>query len=387
MIKFYLSLALNVFLFTLLVGYYFFYPKSSTIKTSPSNYSINHSQYAAFDTLTSVINNVQSKYYKDISTEQIVSYAIFGIVTNLDRYSEIIDNVSYENNKGDLEIIKSLNDPNNHSNNNPDIINSNIFKPNYLNKNVSIITSNALVKNPTNINYNNYEIKIIDNSVGYLKIKSFTENCYEETYNLLNSKLKNVSSLIIDLQNNSGGFVDQAILFTGLFLHKSPVVKIVSNKGLSKKTFIASPDDILAGKPIIVLINGNTASAAEIVTSALQDNKRALVFGTISYGKGYIQTLIPISNLEKTAIKLTTGYYITPAGNNIQGIGITPDIIVDNNKIKITNPRLKNKKLIEPFSIKKYKHDIKYLSTNNNPTKESANDSLNFALQYLKLIG
>ena len=168
----------------------------------------------------------------------------------------------------------------------------------------------------------------IEGDVGWIKVKSF-ENRYtadhlrwavQDIKRILGSK---VSGYVLDLRNNPGGLLDQAIAVADAFLDGGA---IVITKGRSSSDIYradAKAGDITDGKPLVVLINGGSASASEIVAGALQDNNRATLLGTRSYGKGSVQTLIPLMN--KGAIRLTTARYYTPSGRSIQAVGIDPD--------------------------------------------------------------
>ncbi len=141
-----------------------------------------------------------------------------------------------------------------------------------------------------------------------------------------------VRGYVLDLRNNPGGLLDQAIGLSDLFLDKG---EIVSTRGRSEedtKRDNATPGDIAEGKPIVVMINGGSASASEIVSGALQDHHRAILLGTKSFGKGSVQTVIPLPG--KGAMRLTTARYYTPSGRSIQAKGIDPDIIVEQAKIE-----------------------------------------------------
>ncbi|MCY4462649.1 MAG: S41 family peptidase [Albidovulum sp.] len=143
-----------------------------------------------------------------------------------------------------------------------------------------------------------------------------------------------VNGMILDLRNNAGGLLDQAVSVADAFLDKG---EIVSTRGRAKTMddrYNAEQGDLMEGKPIIVLVNGGSASASEIVAGALQDHRRAVVVGTKSFGKGSVQTLFTIGTDENTlkekgGLRLTTGRYYTPSGRSIQGLGISPDIIVE----------------------------------------------------------
>ena len=137
--------------------------------------------------------------------------------------------------------------------------------------------------------------------------------------------------LILDLRSNPGGLLTQAIKVTDIFLTRG---EIVSTRGREKKDikrYRAKTGDKIDGKPLVIIIDGGSASASEIVAGALQDHRRAIVIGTKSFGKGSVQTIIPFkkNNEDVSGIRLTTARYYTPAGTSIQGKGITPDIIVE----------------------------------------------------------
>jgi len=167
--------------------------------------------------------------------------------------------------------------------------------------------------------------------VGYIRISSFSQPTKKELHKALKKIKKELGKdfigLVLDLRNNPGGLLDQAIAVSDAFLDKG---EIVSTRGRKKEThqrFNARPGDLIDGKPIVVLINGGSASASEIVAGALQDHKRAIILGTKSFGKGSVQTIIPLQ--EKGAMRLTTSRYYTPSGRSIQEIGVNPDITVE----------------------------------------------------------
>jgi len=183
--------------------------------------------------------------------------------------------------------------------------------------------------------------KIIRN-IGYLRITSFTE----QTESGLIKSIKNIQKemdnkqigFILDLRSNPGGLLLQSVKVSDLFLEKG---EIVSTRGRDKKDierYRAKKGDIINGQSLIVLINGGSASASEIVAGALKDHKRAIIVGTKSFGKGSVQTIIPFkrSNTNKTTagIRLTTARYYTPSGESIQGKGISPDIIIEQGKFE-----------------------------------------------------
>jgi len=137
---------------------------------------------------------------------------------------------------------------------------------------------------------------------------------------------------VLDLRNNPGGVLNSAVGVSDAFLTGGLIVYTQGRQEDSKLQFQAGPDDILSGAPIVVLVNGGSASASEIVAGALQDHKRAIVMGNQTFGKGSVQTIVPID--ETSALKLTTARYFTPAGRSIQAQGITPDIELERGEFK-----------------------------------------------------
>ncbi|MDI9819250.1 MULTISPECIES: S41 family peptidase [unclassified Legionella] len=189
--------------------------------------------------------------------------------------------------------------------------------------------------------------KLLENNYGYVRLTQFQALTGEDMEKAI-AQLKQQSGgklkgLILDLRNNPGGLLDSAIQVSDAFLDSGKNGKqemIVYTQGRlpgSKFTALANPGDILDNAPIVVLINNGSASASEIVAGALKDNKRAVILGTQSFGKGSVQTVLPLD--EKRGIKLTTALYYTPAGTSIQAKGITPDIVVE----EIEVPKSDNK--------------------------------------------
>jgi carboxyl-terminal processing protease len=171
----------------------------------------------------------------------------------------------------------------------------------------------------------------VEEDIGYLKINSFTERTFDD----LQAAIEDIKSKIpedelkgyvLDLRLNPGGLLDQAVSVTDTFLDRGEIVSTRGRDPENITRFDSRAGDSIDGKPLIVLVNGGSASASEIVAGALQDHRRATVVGTQSFGKGSVQTIIPLA--ENGALRLTTALYYTPAGTSIQGKGITPDIKV-----------------------------------------------------------
>src|SRR5689334_7997075 len=168
--------------------------------------------------------------------------------------------------------------------------------------------------------------------VGYIRITQFNEQTTDglkQAINELNAQLgaDKIKGYVVDLRNNPGGLLDQAISVSDTFLEKGEIVSTRGRNPEETQRFNARPGDLTKGKPLIVLINGGSASASEIVAGALQDHKRATLIGTRSFGKGSVQTIIPLG-AGNGALRLTTARYYTPSGRSIQAKGISPDIEV-----------------------------------------------------------
>jgi carboxyl-terminal processing protease len=173
-------------------------------------------------------------------------------------------------------------------------------------------------------------------SIGYVRITSFSE----QTDVGLNNAMKNLkqqagnklAGIVLDLRNNPGGLLDQAVAVSDAFLDKGEIVSTRGRRTEDAKRYNAHPGDIAGGLPLVVLINSGSASASEIVAGALQDHHRAILLGTRSFGKGSVQTIIPLPS--HGAMRLTTARYYTPSGRSIQAKGIDPDIVVEAAKIE-----------------------------------------------------
>ena len=174
--------------------------------------------------------------------------------------------------------------------------------------------------------------QIESDDVGYIRLTQFNEQTTDGLKKAISDITAKVSDdklkgYILDLRNNPGGLLDQAISVSDAFLQKGEIVSTRGRNTEETQRFNARPGDLTKGKPLIVLINGGSASASEIVAGALQDHKRATVVGTRSFGKGSVQTIIPLGS-GNGALRLTTARYFTPSGRSIQAKGITPDIEV-----------------------------------------------------------
>ena len=179
---------------------------------------------------------------------------------------------------------------------------------------------------------------ILENNIGYIRLTSFNDNSSEQIKKKIEKlkKNKNINAFILDLRNNPGGLLSQAIKISDFFLENGEIVSTKSRKKSENRKWFARKGDITDGKTLLVLINYGSASASEIVAGALKDHKRAIILGERSYGKGSVQSIIPLKN--KGAIRLTVSKYYLPSGKSISEVGVRPDIEVneegDNFRIK-----------------------------------------------------
>ena len=170
---------------------------------------------------------------------------------------------------------------------------------------------------------------LLKNNVGYLRLTSFNENSGDQIREQIREfeKNENINSYILDLRNNPGGLLTQAIKISDFFLDNGEIVSTKSRKASENRKWFAKKGDLIGGKTLIVLINYGSASASEIVAGALQDHKRAIILGENSYGKGSVQSIIPLKN--RGAIRLTVAKYYLPSGKSISEVGVSPDIEIN----------------------------------------------------------
>ncbi|MGE5150741.1 MAG: S41 family peptidase, partial [Rhodospirillaceae bacterium] len=212
---------------------------------------------------------------------------------------------------------------------------------------IKISLRRANVKDPIDLTLTRETIKVkatrfrLEGDVGYIRVTSFTEqatsgvtDAVEKIKKEAGPKLK---GYVLDLRNNPGGLLDQAISMVDAFLDKGEIVSVKARKAEDIQRWNAKPGDIANGLPIVVLMNGGSASASEIVAGALQDHRRAIILGTRSFGKGSVHTIMQVT--DGGAIRLTTALYFTPSGRSIQKEGIKPDIEVEQSKVEAIQSR------------------------------------------------
>ena len=224
--------------------------------------------------------------------------------------------------------------------------------------------------------------EILEPGFGYARISSFQTHTAEDLRKAI-EKLKkenetSLNGLILDLRNNPGGILNAAVGVSDLFLDSGMIVYTEGRIADSKLKFTAKPSDILRDAPIIVLVNGGSASASEIVAGALQDHERAIIMGERTFGKGSVQTILPMNN--EAAVKLTTARYFTPSGRSIQASGIEPDIIIENIRVnseeQTNNGRIKEADLSGHLDKGSAKDKDKETDKNSKEKKEKNGPSL-----------
>jgi len=196
------------------------------------------------------------------------------------------------------------------------------------------------------------KFKTLEKGFGYVRVSQFQQRSSSDLKKAI-SKLKKenggkLNGIVLDLRNNPGGLLDSAVEITDIFVNKGGIVSVKGRDDGSRIVHSATPSDMLDGAPIVVLVNGGSASASEIVAGALQDHKRAIIMGQKTFGKGSVQTVVPLGN--NTAIKLTTARYYTPSGRSIQAKGIIPDIEIKD--LKLTENKVQGVAQIKEADLK-----------------------------------
>lgn len=346
-----------------------------------------------FNILKKTLLQVKEQYIKELDTKQLVISSIQGMLNNLDNNSQYLSEDEFQrviiNTKGkyigiginikqeqenNLRIISvTPNSPaEKHGITNNDIIISiNGDKNLSLPKITKYIQQNQQIKMEilrgaekmqysiptTDLSIQDITSKLLNKNILYIKIIRFNTNTDLHLQNEIQKKLAdNITGIIIDLRDNTGGVFNQALSIAKMFLSKGKNIASIHNKNKTN-TYKVTTNGDYSTIPLIVLINKKSASAAEIVTAALKENGRAIVVGEQSYGKGSVQTIVPL-NQGYGAIKITTAMYHTPNGNNIDKIGIKPDIEIINDH--------QDRQLSKSIDLLKDYHKI---STNNQSNK------------------
>jgi carboxyl-terminal processing protease len=336
----------------------------------------NSETYRQLDLFGEVFERVRSDYVEEVSDEQLIEAAITGMLSALDPHSSYLNaknfrdmqtqvrgefgglgiEVTMEN--GLVKVVSPIDDtPAARGGLKPgDLITHLDGEPILgmsLNEAVERMRGpvNSDIKlsirregrDPFDVNLKRAVVKIQSvkarmegNDIGYIRITSFNEQTDSGLTSAVNTLKKQAGSklagIVLDLRNNPGGLLDQAIAVSDAFLEKGEIVSTRGRRSEDAQRYNARPGDITNGLPVVVLINGGSASASEIVAGALQDHHRAVLLGTKSFGKGSVQTIVQLPG--HGAVRLTTARYYTPSGRSIQAKGIEPDIIVEPAKIE-----------------------------------------------------
>jgi carboxyl-terminal processing protease len=349
--------------------------------------------YKQLNLFGEVFERVRAEYVDDVSDDTLVESAINGMLTSLDPHSNYLNTKNFNDMKvqtrgefgglgievsmenGLVKVVSPIDDtPAARAGLKPgDLIThldgdpvQGMSLPEAVEKMRGLINTEIKLtirregKEPFDVKLTRATIKIQSvrshlegDNIGYIRITSFNE----QTDVGLNNVMKNLKQqagnkllgVILDLRNNPGGLLDQAVAVSDAFIDKGEIVSTRGRRAEDAQRYNARPGDIAAGLPIAVLINGGSASASEIVAGALQDHHRAILLGTKSFGKGSVQTIIPLPG--HGAMRLTTARYYTPSGRSIQAKGIDPDIVVE--AAKIEKPAEKGEKPVRTSDVKK----------------------------------
>ena len=334
-----------------------------------SYYASEENIYEKIDLFSEVLNKINKEYVDEVDQSEAMDAAINGVLQSLDPYSAYMSPESFQNmqtetsgefgglgievsmESGVVKVISPLDDS-------PAYeagvkagdyivkINDIQVQGKTLSEAVEIMrgpvgsdieitvrrrgVKKALVFSITRkiIKIRSVKSKILENNIGYIRLTAFNENSGKQIKRKLNEFNDNekIKGFILDLRNNPGGLLSQAIKISDFFLSSGEIVSTKSRQESENRKWFAKDGDILNGKTLLVLINNGSASASEIVAGALKDHKRAILVGENSYGKGSVQSIIPLKN--KGAIRLTISKYYLPSGKSISEVGVTPDIVV-----------------------------------------------------------
>jgi carboxyl-terminal processing protease len=325
--------------------------------------------YKKIDLFSEVLDKINKEYVEEIDQSEVMDAAINGVLQSLDPYSAYMSPESFQNMQtetsgkfgglgievsmeaGVVKVISPIDESpaykvgvkagdyivkiNEHQVQGKTLIEAVDLMRGSVGSDIEITVRRKGVKKAIIFKITREIIKIqsvkskkIDNSIGYIRLTAFNENSSSQIKKKINefSKNKNIKGYILDLRNNPGGLLSQAIKISDFFLTNGEIVSTKSRKDSENRRWFANKGDIIDGKVLIVLINYGSASASEILAGALKDNKRAILVGESSYGKGSVQSIIHLKN--SGAIRLTISKYYLPSGKSISEVGIAPDIEV-----------------------------------------------------------
>ncbi len=334
--------------------------------------------YRLLNLFGDVFEQVKSKYVEEVDDKQLIEAAINGMLTSLDPHSSYLNMDNFEEmqvdtrgefgglgievtmEEGFVKVISPIYDtPAEKAGLQPgDFITHIDGKPirglglneavemmrGKVNTDIILTIMRKGEQAPFDVTLTRAVIKIqsvrseAKDDVGYIRITKFNEQTYSGLQRAITDMRDQIGpemkGLVIDLRNNPGGLLDQAISVSDAFLDKGEIVSTRPRDTENTERYNARPGDLADGLPMIVLVNDGSASASEIVAGALQDHRRAVIMGTRSFGKGSVQTILPMPG--NVALRLTTARYYTPSGKSIQEVGIVPDIIVPQGRVEST---------------------------------------------------
>ena len=337
----------------------------------PSVSAVSRQDYESLDAFTNILSIVKKNYVEDVDTKNLVNGAINGMLTSLDPHSAYLTPELYKDlqmdtqgrfgglgieitvKSGVLTVVSPIEDtPAAKAGIKPGDM---IFKiEDEFTKDMTLVDAVKKMRGPrgTKINLSikregiaelidvtlvrdtirvqSVRSRSLDTGYGYIRLAQFQERSDRDVKNALEklaAEKGGLKGLVLDLRNNPGGLLTQAVRISDLFLDSGLIVYTEGRVESQKQKFYAQKDGSWMDFPMVVLVNGGSASASEIVAGALQDQKRAVVLGTKTFGKGSVQTILPLD--DNSALRLTTARYFTPSGRSIQATGIVPDIVVE----------------------------------------------------------
>mgnify|MGYP001277423040 FL=1 len=342
-----------------------------------SNISINYSQakedlYKKIDLFGEVLENIKKDYVDDVDQSKMMDSAINGVLQSLDPYSAYMSPELFKEMQTDtrgefgglgieigmeagvVKVISPIDDTpaakagikagdfiikiGNEQVQGKSLMEAVKLMRGTVGTSIELTVRRKGVKKPIifeikrkiiEVKSVNSEILGKDKNLGYIRLKSFNENSDKQFLDIVKRYEKNskINGYILDLRNNPGGLLTQAINITDFFLNGGEIVSTKGRNASETRKFFAKKGDQIKGKPIIILINNGSASASEIFAGALKDHKRAIILGENSYGKGSVQSIIPLRN--GGGMRLTISKYYLPSGDSISEVGVTPDILIE----------------------------------------------------------
>jgi carboxyl-terminal processing protease len=351
---------------------------ATTLLTTPAAYAADEKDrdyYRQLELFGDVFERVRADYVKKVGEEKLIESALNGMLTSLDPHSSYLNAKSFRDmqvqtrgefgglgievtmENGFVKVVSPIDDTpafraglkpgdfitklDNEAVQGMSLAEAVEKMRGRVNTDLILTIRRAGTK-PFDVTITRAVIKIqsvrsrVEGDAGYVRITSFSEQtsvgvarAMKRIREKLGDKLKGI---VLDLRNNPGGLLDQSVKVSDAFLDRGEIVSTRSRRPNDAQRFNSKPGDLAKGLPIVVLINGGSASASEIVAGALQDHHRAIIMGTRSFGKGSVQTIIPIAG--HGAVRLTTAHYYTPSGRSIQAKGIDPDIVVEQARVE-----------------------------------------------------